>query len=157
MHFPIIEIMSKKKAQDIPGPSIFEDATLEYHTDYYGEEYTEKERMDVLTSEWFNKMFDGIGEVCPKEGIIRIFDEDTVRRTLNRYFEDVLESLADLKEEKIIWRKFYGLRNAGEEYKHNSTLFFFDGYGCTSMQFMEDIIYHAGKELYIYNIYDAHC
>lgn len=154
MHFPIIEINSEKYKDE--HFSIYDDSTLQYYTDYYGEEYNSEERMRLLESEWFNEMFNGIGKVIPEKGIIQIFDEDTVRKTLNDYFSDVLEELEHHKEDDRIWEKFFAIRNAGTEYKHCSALFFYNGCGFTSMQFMEDVIYNAGKELYIGDIFDAH-
>ena len=154
MHFPIIEIKSKDfKDQDF---SIYDDDTLEYYTDYYGEEYNSAERMKLIESEWFSELFEGIGKVIPEKEVIQIFDEDTVCKTLDGYFCDVLEELEHYKDDDRIWRKFFAFRNAGVEYKHCSALFFYNGCGFTSMQFMEDVIYNAGEELYIGDIFDAH-
>jgi len=154
MHFPIIEINSENYKDE--HFSIYDDPTLEYYTDYYGEEYNSEERMRLLESEWFNEMFDGIGKVIPEKGIIQLFDEDTIRRTLDSYFLDVVEEIARHVDDDRIWRKFYAIRNAGSEYKHCSALFFYNGSGHTSMQFMEDVIYSAGEQMYIGQIYDAH-
>lgn len=157
MHFPIIEISTKEERRFDSGASIYEDATLQYYTDYYGEEYADIERKDTISCGWFEEFFKGLGEVDVEKETVTLYDEFTIRKTLDDYFASVCEKLDELKNEKLIWRRFYALRNYGTCYKDESTLFFLDGAGYTSMQFVEDLIYNAGKTLYIGQIYDAHC
>ena len=155
MHFPIIEICSDKEQF---GQSLYDDPVLNYRTDYYGEEYTEKERKDVLNSTWFKDYFNGLAELDPKEGVLRVYDADTIRKTLGDYHEKLLEHLAETDySQRGLYAMFFDLREAGYNYKYSDMLFFFDGCGYTSMQFIEDLVYHAGDTLYIGQVFDAHC
>lgn len=154
MHFPIIELKRNKDDRYILS---FDDRTLNHFTDYYGEEYTKQERINTINAQWFRDLFRGLAEVDPEEGVIRVFDKETIKKTLDDYFKHLLEKLSELKNDTIIWRRFHSLRMAGYEYDDYSTLFYVDGVGYTSMQFVEDLVYYAGETLYIGKIYDAHC
>lgn len=154
MHFPIIEICSDK---ELFGQSLYDDPVLQYRTDYYGEEYTEKERKNVLNSTWFKDYFDGLAEIDVENETMRIFDADTIRKTLVDYHRKLLEDLIDRDySQRGLYAMFFDLREAGNNYKDEDILFFYDGYGYTSMQFIEDLVFHAGETLYIGQIYDAH-
>lgn len=152
MHFPIIEICSDEEQF---GQSIYDDPVLNYRTDYYGEEYSEEERKEALND--VRDYFSGLAEVDPVEGVLRVHDADTIRKTLVDYHEKLLERLSETDySQRGLYAMFFDLREAGNNYKGSDMLFFYDGYGYTSMQFIEDLVFHAGETLYIGTIYDAH-
>lgn len=154
MHFPIIEICSDK---ELFGQSLYDDSVLQYHTDYYGEEYSEEERKDFLNSPGFKDYFAGLAELDSAEGVLLVHDADTIRKTLVDYHEKLLERLSETDYSKRgLYAMFFDLREAGNNYKDSDMLFFYDGCGYTSMQFIEDLVFHAGETLYIGQIYDAH-
>ena len=154
MHFPIIEICSDKEQF---GQSLYDDPVLNYRTDYYGEEYSDEDCENLLNSTWFNNFFRGLAELNPEKRTLKIFDADTIRKTLVEYHQELLKSLANIDySERGIYAMFFDLREAGNNYKNSDMLFFFNGCGYTSMQFVEDLIYYAGDTLYIGQIYDAH-
>ena len=154
MHFPIIEITSSRENLGI-GLN-YEDETLNYFTDYYGEEYSKSERAECIKR--LVDFFEGLGTVVTSRGEIYLNNEETIRKNLLEYHKSVLEQLnKDADDyEGPIWRRFFHFREAGKNYKDYDTLLFFDGCGYTSMQFIEDLLFHAGKTLYIGKIYDAH-
>ena len=130
MHFPIIEICSNK---ELFGWSIYDDRVLQYRTDYYGEEYSEQERKDVLNSPWFKEFFAGLAELDPAEGVLRVYDADTIRKTLVDYHEKLLERLSETDySQRGLYAMFFDLREAGNNYKDSDMLFFYNGYGNTS-------------------------
>ena len=154
MHFPIIEICSDKEQF---GQSLYSDPVLQYRTDYYGEEYSEEERKDFLNSPGFKDFFAGLAELDPAEGVLRVYDADTIRKTLVDYHEYLLDRLSEIDySQRGLYAMFFDLREAGNNYKDSDMLFFYNGYGYTSMQFIEDLIFCAGKTLYIGQIFDAH-
>lgn len=154
MHFPIIKfesIDSDKKDWDINLP--FEDPCLTEHTDYYGDLYSEEERKNVIHSKWLKELFEGIATINEEEETITILDSDTVRNTLNKYYEEIVDELKQLADAEKLTP--YQIRRAGESYKDFDTLFYY-GYGRTSFDFIEDCLYMPGTTLRIGNIFDAH-
>lgn len=153
MHFPIIEILSEGQERG-EYSHMYEDATLNYFTDYYGEEYTEEDRKDTIKSEWLEEFFEGIAKVDPEKETITFLSNTEIANTLHRYYFDLLERLAEVKTG--VCMLFYQLRLAGTEYRDNPVMFWKDGCGHTSMGFIEDATFYAGQTFKIGNIYDAH-
>ena len=157
MHFPIISISTKKIPKKEWAESLsYDDATLAYFTDYYGELYPANERQKLLRSAGFKALFSGLAEVDSGKGEIRVFSKEQIINTLKSYYADLLEELQKEQEEPIGWSTFYKLREQGYNYKHCDDLFVVDGCSYTSMQFIEDLLFYADKTLYIENIFDAH-
>lgn len=157
MHFPIIELCSEKMSRDeIKHSSLdYDDAVLNYYTDYYGESYTEKERNEHICSEWMKSLFKGIADVDTKNECISFFDESTINDTLDKYYRETIDTLVNSSEKG--WLRFYRLRELGREFRGSSSLFVVDGCAMTSMQFFEDCYHYAGKKLYFGQFFDAHC
>lgn len=153
MHFPIIEIVSDKN--ELGKFGIYEDVTLEYFTDYYGDEYSEEERIETI--EQLKEFFDGLATVNVENGTVTVNSSGTIRHDLIEYHKKLLEKLRnEADKDESISRRFLELRKAGHFYKDDDAMFFYDGGGYTSMQFVEDLVFSAGKILYIGKIYDAH-
>ena len=108
MHFPIIEICSDKEQF---GQSLYDDPVLQYRTDYYGKEYSEEEREDFLNSPGFKDYFAGLAELDPAEGVLRVYDADTIRKTLVDYHEYLLDRLAETDySQRGLYAMFFDLR-----------------------------------------------
>ena len=152
MHFSIVEIVTLK---DNFGMSIEDDVTLQYFTDYYGDEVSKSERKKTLSQ--LKTLLKGLAVVDVEKGEITVDSEDVIRRNLIEYHKKLLEELkADAEKDQAIWRRFFKLRQAGYHFEDSYMMFFSNGCGQTSMQFVEDLVLYAGETLYIGKIYDAH-
>lgn len=153
MHFPIIKI----EPIDLPREDWdidldCEDPVLQENTDYYGEIYSESERRKVIESSWLKRLLEGIATIDTNEETITFLDSDTISTTLNEYFHDCANRMFAMEE-----LSGFDFREVGKYFRANYTLFVFvDGCGATSVQFVEDAIYRAGKTFRIGNIFDAH-
>ena len=159
MHFPIVEINTKKKSRkEISGSFLdYESPTLNYFCDYYGEEYSASDRYELIKSKWIKKLFEGIADVDFRNGgSITFHSKEEIDKTLSDYFQDILDELEKDKN-SVGWHKFFLLRQKGHEFRDCSALFYVDGCAYTSMQFFEDAYYYAGKTLYFGQVFDAHC
>lgn len=158
MHFPIITLYDRKPtASELHHtPSgMYEDATIAYNTDYFGEEYTKEQRDELLHSKYLKEFFDGIATVNPGKGTITFLDEDTIRKTLLDYASKQLDALKERLESGRM--RFYDFRSAGNDFRGGDYMFWYQYGAFTSGQFIEDTPYYAGKTLYIGVVVDAHC
>lgn len=154
MHFPIIKI----EPIDLPREDWdidlnYEDGTLLEYTDYFGELYTEDKRRRVIESEWLKELLYGIATVDEEKETITFLDAQTIRNTLAEYFNDETRKLYELAQTGEC--SGYDIRKAGTHFRDFYTLFV-DDYGKTSLDFVEDAVYHAGETCRIGNIFDAH-
>lgn len=158
MHFPIIELTSQKKTpKEIKESSLdYDDALLNYFCDYFGEPYTSSERTKTIRIPWLKTLFAGIAEVDEKEECIRFFSKEKICESLDRHYDEVVESIVRNRE-LAGWLKFYNLRQYGFDFRDSGSIFVVDGCAKTSMMFFEDSYYFADKVLYFGQIYDAHC
>ena len=160
MHFPIIRISTEKISPedwDINLP--YDDSTLNYWTDYTGDVYTKEGRDYVLNSEWFKAFWEGLGDYDAKKGEVKLYTAERIKNTILIWLKDEAQTILkgfDDPSTTPFWRHSFAMRMASYEYKNLSTIFVIDGYAQKSMDFVEDLIYHAGKTLYIENIFDAH-
>lgn len=155
MHFPIIAIESlETEKADFTEELNYDDSTLNRYCDYYGEKYDEEERERVIKSEGLKKLFEDIATIDEEKETITFLDEDTIRGTIRKYLIELTERLHDdaLKGELMV----FDLRWAAKEYKEYSMLFYFNGYGQTSFEYIEDAPFYARKTFKIGNIFDAH-
>lgn len=151
MHFPIIKIEPidlARKNWDIDLDC--EDPVLQENTDYYGEIYSESERREVIESSWLKKLFEGIATIDTEEETITFLNSDTISTTLNEYFHDCANELFAMEE-----LSGFDFRQVGICFRDYATLFVIE-HGMTSVQFVEDAIFRAGKTFRIGNIFDAH-
>jgi hypothetical protein len=162
MHFPIICL------EDINTPREewleclpYDDATLNYNTDYYGEKYDEDDRQGVIQSKWLKDMFEGIAIVDPVTESLYYHNQEAINNTWQKY---LMSKASELYEkagaEKL---KYYDLYSAGLLYKNYDALFFLNcmpastGYALTSLSFIDECRYYlADKTIRIGNIFDAH-
>lgn len=154
MHFPIIKLeptFLDKEDWDVDLD--YEDSTLNYHTDYYGEIYSDKERRGVIESAWLKDLLDGIAIVDEEKEAIQLLDAETIRKTLQDYLVQLTARHAEeakagkLRESDVFCDMFY--------YKGYWAMFYLDR-GYTSYEFVEDAAYYAGNVYRIGNIFDAH-
>lgn len=155
MHFPIIVLEDKdKKKEDWTKELSQEDATLVENTDYYGDRYTNDERKNVIASKWLENFFEGIAIVNVEDESITFLDFQTIKKTLRTYYREVAKELTDFAEDGYL--SGFIIRQAGKNFRDSDTLFVFENCGLTSMQFIEDAPFYAGKTYKIGNIFDAH-
>ena len=158
MHFPIIELTSEKlDAGDWMNEfSFIDDATALYYTDYT-QEITEGERRHIIRVV-LPVFFFGIADVDVEKEEVKFKSVKEIEKVLDSYLQDVVEKIEAERYalNKSASAKFYDLRCLGRKYKDSEMLIHFDGGTYTSMQFIEDACYHAGKTLYIGGILDAH-
>lgn len=155
MHFPIIAIESlKTEKADFTEELNYGDVTLNSRCDYYGDVYSEKERAEVIGSDWLKWLFEGIATIDVENETITFLDRESIRKTIHDYLVQLAESLLSDAERGTLNR--FDLRCAAEEYKGSSTLFYC-GYGQTSFEYISDAEYCAGMTVKIGNIFDAHC
>lgn len=154
MHFAIIEIKDApiKKDERMSDCELYDDTTLQYFSDYFGDVYSEKERKDFIKQGRIVGIMSGLGKINARSGSIRLFDEATIRQTLE------LQVVHDMDEirKKGGAIKPDDLRYVGEYWRGYNDMFHFEG-GCRcSGSFVSDLTWYAGKTLYIGNIFDAH-
>ena len=159
MHFPIITIENfDTPVEDWETDLDYEDSTLNYHTDYYGEMYSEEDRKTYIESGSLEQILDGIATVDRENEAITFLDAETIRSTIGNYFEEVLYELRKKAEEGNLCG--YELRKEGYYWRDWYTMFYdmTEGYGHgeTSMDFVEDAKWKAGRTVRIGNIFDAH-
>ena len=160
MHFPIICIENMATPKEYWHEPDREDFCLNKHIDYYGEQYSAEERKDVITSGWLERLFDGIATVDSDAETLTFKDAKTIRFTIQDWFTDETERLHKMAVAGRL--NAFDLRTAGEEFRGCLTLFYncMEDTGCcyglTSMDFVEDAKYFAGKTVAIGNIFDAH-
>ena len=154
MHFAIIKIEALTTDKEDFATELFEDATLDRYSDYYGEIYSEEERREVIESSWFKDLLSGIAEVDTERETITYLDEDTIKDTFRKYLLDLTEKLRFKAEQGELTG--FDFRYAGVEYKENPTMFY-ENYAMTSFEFAEYAVYRAGETYKIGNIFDAHC
>lgn len=154
MHFPIIKIEPIDLAREDWDIDLdYEDACLNENTDYYGEIYPPEARREVIESEWFKEMLEGIATIDTETETITFLDKPTIQNTLYDYY---LQSAKELLERASQQRVYgYDFRSAGSRFRGFYTLFMED-YGKTSLDFVEDAQYYAGETRQIGNIFDAH-
>lgn len=154
MHFPIIKIEPIDLArEDWDDYLNYEDATLNENTDYYGELYTPEERRKVIESGWLKELLEGIATIDTENETITFLDKETISKSLNRYFRERAAELLERAEQGRM--RGYDFRDAGANFRGFYTLFV-DGYGKTSLDFVEGALYYAGETKQIGNIFDAH-
>lgn len=154
MHFPIIKIEPIDLAREDWDIHLdYEDACLNEHADYYGELYSEEDRREVIESEWFKKMLEGIATIDTEKETITFLDKRTIQNALNdHYLQSAKELLERANQQRV---SGYNFRSAGSRFRGFYTLFVED-YGKTSLEFVEDAQYYAGETRQIGNIFDAH-
>lgn len=156
MHFPIIQLCDtrKKSREDrITEFSFYDDKTVEYFTDYVGDTYTDKKRAEYLREDYLKKLFEGIADV-DDTGKITFFSEEKIRETLRQEYKAVLDKLQENLQEGHL--RGYNFRSAGEYFRDDETMFYYESCTQSSGAFMEDTVYFAGKTLYVGAIIDAH-
>jgi len=154
MHFPIIKIEPIDLAREDWDIDLdYEDACLNEHTDYYGEIYPSEARREVIESEWFKEMLDGIATIDTEKETITYLDLLTIQNTLYDYYIQSARELCDAASQQRV--SGWDFRNAGTRFRGFYSLFMED-YGKTSLQFVEDAKYYAGETRRIGNIFDAH-
>ena len=124
MHFPIITLYNcKPTASELhTTPSgMYEDRTISYNTDYFGEEYTKEQRDKLLHSDYLKKFFDGIATVNPGKGTITFLDADTIRNTLADYASKQLDALKERLESRKL--RLYDFRSAGDDFRGGDYMF----------------------------------
>ena len=161
MHFPIICIENMATPKEQWHEPDCEDRVLNEHTDYYGEQYSDEERKDVITSDWLKELFAGIATIDSDAETITFKDRNSINYAIQDWFTEKAKKLAQKAEEGRC--RAYDFRTAGEDFRGYWTLFYdcsednvYSGYGRTSMDFVEDSVYLAGKTVAIGNIFDAH-
>ena len=84
MHFPIIELDSVKTARKdwISAEDLYDSPTVQYFTDYVGDEYAAKERRWCIKSDYMKEFFAGIAEVDVENQCVHFLSEDEIRKTL---------------------------------------------------------------------------
>ena len=155
MHFPIIAIENMETPRkDWVTELNQDDAVLCENTDYFGEMYSTKERLEVIRSEWFKQLFRDYAVIDANKGTITFFDPDTCWCRFKNYLKRITKKLNDdANNDKLTGYEF---RRAGMDYEDYSTLFYKDGYGYTSFMFLEDAHYYGSRTFRIGNIFDAH-
>ena len=154
MHFPIIKLESLGTARaDWDTDLDYEDVTLNYHTDYYGEMYSDAKRESVIRSKWLKELFEGLATIDEEKETITFLDKATILNTLHDYYIKTARELLERAERQQL--SAYEFREAGRHFRDYYSLFVHD-YGKTSMSFVEDAQYYAGETLQIGNIFDAH-
>lgn len=160
MHFPIICIENVATPKEKWHEPDCEDACLNEYTDYYGEQYSEEERKEVINSAWFEDLFQNIAVVNKEKETITFLDPDILEKNIQKYLKIQAMQLVVKAEEKGL--RVYDFWKAAAQYRGYDTLFYDCsdssgyGYGKTSMDFIEDSTYHAGQTVKIGNIFDAH-
>ena len=156
MHFPIIclekpETEKADFAESLPS----DDYTLLSHTDYAGDVYDTSARQRVIKSTWLADLFKGIATLDTEAETITFLNKETVTATFKDYLKELTESLAEKAEKGTLSE--YELKMAGEEYKDCGILFCLpEDYVQTTMDFIDDARYRAGRTYKIGNIFDAH-
>lgn len=131
----------------------YDDSTLNYYCDYFGEPFSANERKEAIKD--LSSLFEGIASIDTSRGIIKFFSKEDIKTTLDKYYWDTVRDLTSTTETG--WLRFFHLRELGAHYKQDYTIFIVDGCTMTSMQFFEDCYHHADKDLFIGQIFDAHC
>ena len=154
MHFPIIKIEPIDLPKEAWSTDLdYDDWTLNEHTDYYGDIYNAEERKQVIKSNWLKELFDGIATIDTERETITFLDKQTIRNTLYDYYIQKVQELSEAASQQKL--SGYNFRDAGYRFRGFYTLFM-EGYGKTSLQFVEDAQYYAGETWQIGNIFDAH-
>lgn len=156
MHFAIISIESLQTDRaDWTDNLDYEDETLNANADYFGEMYSAEDRKRYIQGSSLARLLDGIATVDAEKETITFLDADTINKTIQDYFRDKVQELAD-KALLSGW----DFRNAGREWRDFDTMFWNNlewcGYGQTSVGFVESAPYFAGKTVAIGNIFDGH-
>ena len=153
-HFAIIALERiETEKEDFMKELPYDDYTLNAHTDYFGDIYTEEERKAVIKSKWLKNLFDGYAEIDTKKETITFLDRETIRQNFKSALKDIV---GDLYAKAVAGElSGFEFRYAGIEYKEHATMFYLDC-GYTSFQFIEDAVYYAGETFKIGNIFDAH-
>lgn len=156
MHFPIIRLEKPEtEKQDFTEHLPYDDYTLLSHTDYFGKVYNATERQHVIRSAWLADLFKGIAILDTEAETITFLDDKTVTATFKDYLKELTESLAEKAEKGTL--SGYELKMAGKEYKDCGILFCLpEDYVQTTMDFIDDARYMAGRTYKIGNIFDAH-
>lgn len=156
MHFPVIRLEKPEtEKQDFTEHLPYDDYTLLSHTDYFGEVYNATERQCVIKSAWLADLFKGIATLNTETETITFLDKETVTANFKDYLKKLTESLAEKAEKETL--SGYELKMAGEDYKDCGILFCLpEDYVQTTMDFIDDARYMAGRTYKIGNIFDAH-
>lgn len=155
MHFPIIAIenLETKKADFVKSLN-YDDATLNRWCDYYGEPYSEEDRKEVIRSKWLKALFDGIAVINEEDETLTVLDRETVENTIKEYLINLTEDLHYKAEKGEL--SIFDIRFAAKEYKGYCTLFYVNGYGQTTLEYIEGTQWLAGRTFKIGNVFDAH-
>ena len=154
-HFPIIQLCeTRQEAKDgrISPSDLYDDATVNYFTDYVWDEYTEEERRNFIHGEDLRKMFDGVAKVT-KSGHITFFDKETILKARKEETERILDKLLKRRDEGRL--RIDDFKYDSEDWR-GYTAIFYPGYAQMSGSFFDDAHYYAGKELWIGAVIDAH-
>lgn len=154
MHFPIIKIEPIGLAREDWELDLgYEDACLNEHTDYYGDIYSPEDRREVIESEWLKELLEGIATIDTEKETITFLDKATIQNTLYDYYLQSAKELLVLASKQKAYG--YDFRDTGSRFRGFDTLFM-EGYGQTSLDFVENAQYYAGETRQIGNIFDAH-
>lgn len=156
MHFPIIQICKSKKESlenRISDFDLTEDKTVEYNTDYYGEEYTEGQRSLFLAGDRLAELFKGIASVN-EEGKIHFYGEKRIQKTLLKEYRTCLKILQQKLKDGTI--SAFDLISAGEDFRGERILFYFESHGETTGVFMSYAQLFANRTFWVGAIFDAH-
>ena len=132
-----------------------EDKVIMEEVDYVGDMYNEEDRRDAIESEWFERFFDGIAEVNMEKETVRFYERDVIEGTIRDYLRELTSEMAEAAEigDLLVW----DVISAGKYYKGDLTLLCMEGVVYTSLGFIHEAPYLAGKTMRIGNIFDAHC
>lgn len=158
MHFPIIELKDKRIPKDerMSDCELYDDACVNYYTDYFGDEYTDAERKGLFQNGRLDELFDGIATVNTRGfGSITFLDADTIRETIQKEMLNIAAKIQNriLKGERV---RPDDVKYDAELWRGFDDLFHIEGRVCTSGTLISDAVWYAGKTLYIGAIFDAH-
>ena len=154
MHFPIIILEDPNTDVDNWDINIDNDACIESHTDYIGDIYNKQERNDVINSIWLSDLLDGFATLDTKEETITFLDKEKCERRFKDYLEDIAKNLYEKAQDGKL--DYYDLVDIGYHYKEYWSLFVVETFAETSLNFIYNAQWRAGKTYRIGNIFDAH-
>lgn len=156
MHFPVVEILEEQKPKKdwVTNLDMYDDGVIRAETDYVADPYNKQERKEAIEGH-LTDLFEGIATIDYEEESLTFLDKDTIIRTILSAKRDKLDELIERLDKG--YHLYWDLREGGKCFRDNYSLFWFNGYGETSAQFIEDAPYWAGKKMYFGNIIDAHC
>jgi len=158
MHFPIIELKNHRIPKDerMSDCELYDDACVNYNTDYFGDEYTDEERRDYIMDGSLQNLLEGIATVNVAEESITFFDYETINDTIRKQMRACLERLLYTLEDKDKKVRPNDLMYEGRFWRDYNELFHYDGCAHTAGSLISDAVWFAEQTLYIGAMFDAH-